>query len=79
MKHTDTITEVQVRISLEKVGALYRLCYFEDSNKEITKETLTEASGLGVKLIQLSAKQLNAMLNISTDNGIKYTIEFEDE
>ena len=78
MKHTDTTTEVQVLISLEKVEGWYTLLYYEDSDKQVSKKTLTEASGLGVKLIQLSAKQLNATLDIETEQGIKYIIGFED-
>ena len=79
IKHTDKEMHVKVRITLSKEEQRYRLEYLEYSDKRIELKTLTDASGLGVKLIQLSARQLDAVLNINTDNGINYMIEFEDE
>ncbi len=78
IKHTDTQMPVEINIALERTDGKYRLVYVEDSQKEISEEALTHGSGLGVKLVQLGVKQLDATLKIETNRGLKYIIEFND-
>ncbi len=78
IKHTNSGVAVDIHISMEKEDGRYRFVYFEDSDKVVDEKTLTESDGLGVKLIHLSAKQIDATLHIETQTGVKYIIEFDD-
>jgi len=79
IKHTKPGVCADIYISMEKEDGKYRFVYFEDSDKEVVEKELTQSEGLGVKLIHLSAKQLDGSLHIDTSKGIKYIIEFTDE
>ena len=78
IKHSGSTQEIAVLITLEKRGDTYRFVYEEKGEKMIDIKSLQNAAGLGLKLIQLSVKQLDASLHTETDPGLKYTIEFED-
>lgn len=78
IKHTDSTIDARVTISLSREKKKFTLIYFEESAKIISSQKLTESSGLGIKLINLSTKQLDGTLNIDTTKGIKYILEFDD-
>jgi len=78
IKHSETSQDIAVLITLHKRGETYCFIYEEKGDKVVETEALKNATGLGVKLIQLSVKQLDASLKIETAPGLRYTIEFED-
>ncbi len=79
IKHTDDTVTVNIYISLEQKDGFYRMNYVEESDKKVSKELLMQSQGLGVKLIELNAKQLDATLTVDTQDRLRYILEFEDE
>jgi two-component sensor histidine kinase len=72
----DDHTDGQIMITLEKEEETYCFTY-QDSGKGVEKvEEITEKNSLGIKLIQLTTKQLRGDLQIENLEGLTYTIRF---
>lgn len=70
--------EGNVRISFKKTDHQLLLAVQDDGvGLNGTEDFSTSATSLGMKLIRTLSKQLKAESEISVENGIKYTFEFE--
>ena len=77
LKHAQNMS-LQINISLKKVDSIYLLIYSDNGINELEISKLLDDNGLGLKLIQLSIKQLNSKLDIKYANGLRYEMRFED-
>lgn len=68
-----------ITISLKEMKDEYLFTYQDNGIKELTEDTLLKHSGLGTKLIQLGANQIDANLQISYENGLIYTLRLLNE
>jgi two-component sensor histidine kinase len=69
----------EVYISLIKDEKGYVFIYKDNGKGVDDIETLTQGHSLGLKLVQLSVRQLNGDMHISDKNGLQYEIRFGDE
>ncbi len=67
-----------ITISLHKKEGEYLFSYQDNGIKHLTIEEITQKSGLGSKLIQLAASQIEGELNIHYDKGLIYTLRIQD-
>jgi len=66
-----------IEISLEQDETSYVFVYADNGIGYLEPETLLKHKSLGVKLINLTAKQLRGSVNISSPKGLKYEVRFE--
>ena len=66
-----------IRIDLRDEGDSYLFCYEDDGRGVADTEQLFVGSSLGLKLIRLTAKQLGGDVDVSSSEGLKYTIRFK--
>lgn len=66
-----------IHISLKKEPDSYLFSYKDNGIEVISTEILLQDKGLGMKLIELSAKQINGKLMLYYDNGLAYTVRMQ--
>jgi len=66
----------EIDISLSYKGGDYLLIYKDNGIGHEAPETLLKHKSLGVKLINLTAKQLKGNVEISSPEGLKYEVRF---
>lgn len=76
LKHAKNKVGVNILISLEKENDKYIFTYKDNGEKDLNLKSLQEASGLGLRLINLSIKQINGELNVIYNNGLQYKVIF---
>ncbi len=76
IKHSSKSMEIEIEVFLSKVKDLYMLTYIEKSQKVYNLEMFKNSKGLGMKLINLSVAQLDATIDLTLDDSLKYIVEF---
>jgi|GEM_PF-1720364 len=66
-------------ISLNKHDHEYTFTYHQHGDNFIDLDALKHSKNLGMKLIQLSVKEMDGTLNISGEQGLSFTISFSLE
>jgi len=66
----------QINIKLFYKDDLYSFVYYDDGIGHENPESLLKSKSLGIKLINLTSKQLKGSLNISSEKGLRYEIGF---
>ncbi len=66
----------QVWIVLSEKNGNYHFAYHESRNENIDIEKMLSSKTLGIKLVQLTVKQMGGELDISHNNGLIFTIIF---
>ena len=79
LKHASNSNGVEISIILQRESDGYLLLYKDNGEKSVDIRSLTGATGLGFKLINLSTKQLGAQLELSYQNGLQYKVRFNYE
>lgn len=77
IKYAFTTAEGEVTVTLHKEEDHYTLSYTDNGIGHEHPEALLESRSLGIKLIHLTAKQLNGRVYLSSPKGLKYEIKFE--
>ena len=70
--------EEQVKIKLTKKENKFLFSYQENISNPINLEELYNNKSLGMKLIQLTVKEMNGELTILRNSGLIFNIKFED-
>jgi len=78
LQHAEVFEELQIQISLKKEQDTFMLSYC-DNGEENTKVENIDEGGIGLKLIQLSVKQIDGELQTYYDKGLHYEIRFKDD
>jgi len=78
LKHAKNKDGLQIDISLMKEESKYIFNYQDNGENKLEIHELSEAKGLGLRLINLSVKQLGGELKLSYNNGLRYEVRFED-
>ena len=68
--------KITINISLEKELHEFVLKYSDNGDVEMSEEAFKRSKGLGVKLINLSIKQINGKMKHYIDNGLYYEVRF---
>ena len=81
IKHNLECENLKIIISLQKDNNKYKFFYTDSGSSKVTSEVLHTENSLGIRLIKLSAKQLDASLEIihNEQNGLTYRLEFLEE
>jgi len=66
----------EVKISLSRKKDSFHFTYRENHNDHVDIEKMLKSQTLGMRLIQLTAKQMDASLNVTQDDGLIFTIDF---
>ena len=77
MKYANNSEQLRIKISMERAEDSYIFYYCDNGEKYIDVEAIKASKSLGLKLIKLSVKQLEAELQIVYDVGLCYTIKFD--
>ena len=75
LKYAENKAGIKIAISLEKVGSQHIFTY-RDNGEKTDMDKLKTSHGLGMKLIELSTKQLNGTISTMYDKGLVYQITF---
>jgi len=67
----------QVKIMLYQQGDNYYFIYHESHNEHIDIDKMLNSKTLGIRLIQLTVKQMEGTLDISLNDGLRFTIVFK--
>lgn len=73
-KHDKDEDQVWIALSKEEDG--FHLAYHESRNENIDIEMMLSSKTLGMRLIQLTVKQMGGTLDITHNNGLIFTIRF---
>ncbi len=68
----------KIYIKLNRKGEEYILTYLELGNENVDTEKILNSKSLGIKLIKLITKQMNASLSLSSKEGLKFVIKFHN-
>jgi len=68
-----------IHLSLFRREGSYLLVYEDNGKGHEAPETLLQHKSLGIKLINLTAKQLKGTVSTSSENGLKFEVRFKDE
>lgn len=68
----------KIELTLTKEGNHYRLTYTDNGNGMDMHDHSKKKNSLGIKLIHLTAKQLQGNVSIKHNNGLTYIIRFKD-
>lgn len=77
IKYAFVGNEGEINISLEHQDDNYLLMYSDNGVGYKSPKVLLESKSLGIKLINLTAKQLKGTVTIANTNGLKYEIRFK--
>jgi len=67
----------KVLIALSKEGEYFHFVYHESYNENIDIKKMLSSKTLGMKLIELSIKQMNGTFDITCNDGLIFTINFK--
>lgn len=70
-------TKDVINISLQKQFGMYILTYYEENNHRADLHKLENSQSLGMKLIRLTVKQMDAEMEIFQKNGLIFSIVFD--
>lgn len=70
--------KITIDISLQKRESEFLLKYKDDGDTEVDMEIMNQAKGLGVKIINLSLKQIGGDVKKYFDNGLCYEVRFKN-
>ena len=76
LKYATNIDTLQIEISLQKEDNEFLFIYKDNGETFLDTELLENSSGLGLRLISLSVKQLDGNLKRYYNNGLVYKIRF---
>jgi len=79
LKYAKNSDGLKIIISLEKEDEKFIFIYRDNGERKIEQETLDDSSGLGIRLIDLSVKQLDGNLEKFYDNGVCYKVRFNND
>jgi two-component sensor histidine kinase len=65
-----------ISISLHEVDGSYVFTYHENHNQNVDIEKMKHSKTLGMKLLNLTVKELDGTLDISKNSGLKFVISF---
>ncbi len=74
LKYAVTPAELVITISLQRITDGYLFSYCDNGINRHAAEEVQKAQGLGIKLIQLSARQIDGELDIRYRDGLNYTL-----
>ncbi|HIP02331.1 MAG TPA: sensor histidine kinase [Campylobacterales bacterium] len=66
----------RVKISLSKHENHFLFSYHESGNENIDIEKILNSQTLGMRLVRLTVKQLDGVLEVTQDRGLVFTIDF---
>jgi len=66
-----------IKIGLEKKDKFYIFTYRNPYNIEADLDKILHSDTLGIKLINLTVKQMKGEMNVEQKNGLKFTITFQ--
>jgi len=69
----------EINISLEFENDKFKFIYRDNGIGLPTLDKLLKSKSLGIRLVQLSAKQLGTEVLLSSQNGLQYEMEFKNE
>ena len=69
------VLQIEIALRVDKENG-YRFLYKDNGEDRVDITKLQEASGLGLRIIELSVKQLGGQLEIVYEKGVKYEIIF---
>jgi len=78
LKYAKNSEDLVITISLQKKMDQFIFTYHDNGINPKSKEELEKHSGLGSKLIRLSAKQIEGELSIYFKEGLTYRLEIKD-
>ena len=76
LKYAKNSKGIKILISLEKIDDEFIFIYRDNGEEELSEDSLKESSGLGIRLIGLSVKQLDGEFRKYYDNGLCYEVKF---
>jgi len=77
LKYAKNSEGLQIEISLKKVKNEYSFAYSDNGIGDVTVDEISKSKGLGTKLINVCARQLNGDIYRSYENGLKYELSFK--
>jgi len=78
LKYAKNPQGLQIDISMNQTPKGYLFSYKDNGIKPISTDTLAMQKGLGMKLIELSTKQIEGRLEVYYANGLSYIIRVEN-
>ena len=72
----DSDEKKEVSITLKKDHSEFHFTYRDHTKKTIDVDKIENSKGLGVRLIKIAARDLDAKLSIYTHGGLIYDIRF---
>jgi two-component sensor histidine kinase len=78
IKYAFPLRKGKIEISLHKEDTCFLLVYEDDGIGYENPQMLLKHRSLGVKLINLTAKQLRGSVKISSPQGLRYEVRFEE-
>ena len=79
VKHAkNTQGTITINISLEEAEDEFILKYKDNGDTDMNIQTMDQSKGLGIKLINLSLKQINGELKKYFDQGLCYEVRFKN-
>lgn len=76
-KYAKNSKGLYIKISLEKSIDGYVFYYKDNGEVEVDIDNMNNSKGLGTKLINICANQLNAKVKKSYENGLSYEVSFK--
>ncbi len=68
----------QIFINLQRNSDSYTLIYWEKENRNIDVSKILNSKTLGIKLVKLLIKQMEALMRVCDENGLKFVIKFKN-
>lgn len=78
MKYAKNDTNLTIEISCKENDKEYTLIYRDDGKNKLDIQELQNSKGIGIKLINLTSKELDGELSIDYKNGLQYKLNFRD-
>lgn len=78
MKYAKNDTSLTIEISCKQNDKEYTLIYRDNGKNKLDVQELQNSKGIGIKLINLTSKELDGELSIDYKNGLQYKLNFRD-
>ena len=79
VKYAFNDADGEINITLSCENDKFKFIYCDNGAGVSSSDRLLKSKSLGIKLIQLSARQLNGELLLSSPKGLQYEVEFKNE